>query len=134
MANKSINDVTSGLANYCDLYILPNFKENSIQRVAAGVAISLLLKNASNIAHTMCENSMVKAFGIIDENGNVDVTTLKEVIKSQIPDTGVVVDTKFCKMTFKRGDIDLMYECITGEVPVQQAPTIKSASDILGNN
>lgn len=109
----TIDKIKSGIVSYLDHELIPMIPEEGFQRVMVGTAISLMLRQYSNKLDTIKDNQIVKMMGVINDNGDVDLETLRDEIKKQMSDDGVkmalpVVGT----LTFKRGDIDKLYQYI----------------------
>lgn len=109
--------VEKGLADYLDGELMPMIPETGFQRIIAGTAISLLIKKGGSQIAALKENPAVKMMGIFDDAGNVDVETLRDELKKNMPEDGVKVEVPMLGMlTFRKGDIDKLYSYITMNV------------------
>lgn len=112
--NYSINDITNGIAKYIDSELMPTLSSNSVERLAVGVGVSLLLKQAQNNATVMLSNPMIKMLGIVDNDNKVDVDILRDEIKKQMTASGIKVDIPLIgPATFDTSDVDKLYKYIT---------------------
>lgn len=111
----SINQIEKGVASFLDAELMPNLPQNGIQKVMAGTAMSLMIKRTGNMVKEFSNNSFIKMLGIMDQEGNVDIDTLKNELKNNISDSGVVVDIPMIgTMTFRKSDVDNLYNHIIG--------------------
>lgn len=104
----TMDKVKRGLANYADAEIVSKIP-SGFKRVAVGTAISLYLKNLDKIA----DNALIKGLGIFADDGSVDVDTLAEAVKSNIPESGMktsldLMCMHIADMTLHKSDIDNM--------------------------
>ena len=104
----TMDKVKRGLANYADSEIVSKIP-SGFKRVAVGTAISLYLKNLDKIA----DNALVKGLGIFAEDGSVDIDTLADTVKANIPDSGMrtsfdLMGMHIADMTLHKSDIDNM--------------------------
>lgn len=105
--------VAKGVAKYLDAEVMSQYPENSVQKVLVGTGLALMIRKTEKFADSLKSNETVKMLDVIDENGNVDIDTLKDALKANIPETGVVYDNKFIgKMTFMKADVDKLYDYI----------------------
>lgn len=111
----TIEQIERGVASYLDEELMPNLPQNGIQKVMAGTAISLVIRKSGNIVKELTNQPFVKMLGIMDEEGSVDIDVLKDELKHNITDEGIVVDFPLIgTMTFHRSDVDSLYKHITG--------------------
>lgn len=117
----TIEQIEHGLAFYLDRELMPNLPEQGIQKVLIGMTMGLAVKKASSLILALRENPVVKMLEIIDENGNVDLETVKNEFKRNVPDSGFTLDIPMLgSMTFHRSDVDLLYKYITGSQEVNK--------------
>ena len=74
--------VINGILKYMDAEIYGTM--NAWQEMAARIAVSRLLRNSDNIKKALANNTFIKTFAIIDNDGNVDVEGLMQDIKAEI--------------------------------------------------
>jgi hypothetical protein len=109
----SISSIEQGFANYLDTELMTKLPQNGFQKVIAGTVISLTIRKSGAIISSLKDNSFVKMLEVMDEDGNVDIDTLKDEFKKQMPDAGVKVDVPYIGvMTFKKNDVDKLYDYI----------------------
>lgn len=108
-----INKIERGIASYLDAELMPQFSGNGIEKVIAGTAVSLALRKTGAIIASYKDNNIVKMLGIMDDNGNVDIDTLSDELKKNIPKEGVKVDVPMLgTMTFHKDDVDKLHDYI----------------------
>lgn len=111
----SIDQIEKGIASYLDTELMPNLPQNGIQKLIAGTAISLAIKNLGPTIMGYQDNQFVKMLHIMDNEGNVDIDTLKTELKKNMPEEGISVEVPVLgAMRFRKGDIDILYNHITG--------------------
>lgn len=109
----TIQQVRNGLAAYVDREIMPNLPVGTGKRLLVGTYLALAIKNIekSILAANGQINPLVSFLGVIDENHNVDIDSVLEELKKNIPDEGIKMDIsavgmKLGDITFHRADID----------------------------
>lgn len=108
----TIKDIEKGIAEYMDTAFMPQLKETGLQKVLIGTGASLFIKRLGTIIGELKNNKIIATLGIFDKDGNVDIDTLAEELKKNMPDEGVVVDLGMLKMTLHESDIEEAYKCI----------------------
>lgn len=109
-----MEQVAAGVAKYLDTEIMSQYQDGSVQKVLVGTGLALMIRKTEKFADALKANPLVQALDVIDEKGNVDVDALKDALKANVPDTGVVYENKLIgKMTFVKSDVDKLYEFIT---------------------
>ena len=110
-----IKKVINGLSKYIDAEVYSGM--NDLQEMAARVLIGRLLVNEDNLKETLANNGYLRTFGIIDDEGMVEVDDLVKDIKRELIKKGKVSVSipMFGKFTFKPSDVDVMYKHITGK-------------------
>lgn len=109
----NISSIQKGVASYLDNELMPKFPQNGIQKVIAGTAIALIIRNSTSQLEELLESKVVEMMGIVDDDEKIDVEMLKDEIKNHIPDSGFEVEVPmFGVMKFKKADIDRLYEHI----------------------
>lgn len=109
----SVDKIEQGVANYLDAELMPQLKGNGIEKVIVGTTASLLIRKTGTIIEGYKDNKLVKMLGIIDDNGAVDVDTLVEEVKKNIPKEGIKVEVPILgTLTFHKDDVDKLYDYI----------------------
>lgn len=106
--------VLNGILKYMDREIYSGM--NDWQEMVARIAVSRLMKNNDKLKSLLCDNTFIRTFAIIDENGNVDVDGLYSDIKEQVANKGKIeiVLPLFGTFKFAPSDVDKLYSTITG--------------------
>lgn len=106
----TIKQIETGVAAYLDNELMPMLGENGIQKVLIGAGISMLLHKNMNKIETLQSNPIVSAMGVFDQDGNVDVDTIKTEVSNQMPEEGVKVDIPMVgTLTLKTDDINKLH-------------------------
>lgn len=81
---------------------------NDLQEVVARMAVSRVVNNRAAIKKTLVENPIIRTFGVIDEDGFVDIDTLASELKEQINEKGKLPISipLIGKFTFVPEDVD----------------------------
>lgn len=109
----SVDKIERGVANYVDKELMPQFQGGGLEKVIVGTAVSLMIRKSGSIISGYKDNKFVQMLEIMDEKGNVDVNTLAEEIKKNVPKEGFVVDIPMIgTLTFHKEDIDKLHKCI----------------------
>lgn len=106
--------VLNGILKYMDREVYTGM--NDWQEMAARIAVSRMMRNSENFKTSLCNNTFVRTFAIIDENGNVDVDGLYSDLKEQVTNKGKIEITLplFGTFRFTVSDVDKLYSAITG--------------------
>lgn len=109
----TVNQIEKGLASYVDTELASLLPDNTIQKVIAGTAISLMIRKSGSSIETLRQNQFVQMMDIFDEDGKIDIDTLAEELKKNIPQKGVKVELPMLgTLTIKAEDIDKLHEHI----------------------
>lgn len=109
-----IQTIQKGVAAYLDNEFMPNLPTNGFERVLAGTAIGLAIRKSGAIIESYKDNPAVKMLELMDAEGNIDVATLAEELKKNIPNDGVKVDLPIIGgMVFHKADVDKLQEYIS---------------------
>ena len=113
--NYEFEKVLNGIAKYINNEIFPGM--NQLQQFAARVALGRILNNEKNIKNMIVNNGFIKTFGIVDEEGMIELESLMHDVKREIArQEKITFDVPmFGKMTFSPTDVDAVYYTITGE-------------------
>lgn len=107
--------VIEGISKYIDKEIYS--KMNDLQEFAARVLIGRFFSNEENVKQSLINNGFIRTFGIIDNNGMIDVNMLFDDIKREIARKGKITITlpMFGVFTFTPEDVDEIHHYITEE-------------------
>lgn len=113
--NYEFEKVINGIAKYINNEIYPGM--NQLQEFAARVVVGRILNNEKNIKNMILNNGFIKTFGIVDEEGLIELESLMHDIKREIARQEKITFEvpMFGKMTFGPADVDALYYTITGE-------------------
>ncbi|MDE6132837.1 MAG: hypothetical protein K2G04_05630 [Oscillospiraceae bacterium] len=106
--------VIDGAAKFMDKEIYSGM--NDWQEVLARVTVGQIFENRAALKESFINNGLIRTFGIIDENGDVEIDRLASSLKTEIQrkEKLTVSIPMFGKMTFHPSDVDSLYEMITG--------------------
>jgi hypothetical protein len=114
-----MNQIERGFARYIDSEILPSINQGGLTRIAIGTAAGVLVQRAGRAVEAYVGNPAFRALGLTDEAHNVDIDILVSEFRKNIPDEGSKVripnpltGTDIVAMTFKREDVDRLYQFI----------------------
>ena len=98
--------VLDGVAKFMDKEIYP--KMNDWQEVLVRIAEGRIFENRELVKNALVNNGIVRTFGVIDEDGYVDIEGLAADLKKEIQKkTKMKIDIPlFGSMTFLPGDVD----------------------------
>ena len=87
---------------------------NDIQELVARLFVGRVVEKADDIKRALVENSIVRAFGIVDAEGDVDIDLLMHDIKREVEKKGKVSISipMFGKLTFSPSDIDVIHRFV----------------------
>lgn len=109
----NVGQIERGVASYIDKEIMPKLPENSMERVALGFASARIIKRYSQKLIALKDTETDKLIGIFDNDGNIDIDSMKNDLKNQFPDAGVTKEVPVIGlMRFKKEDIDRLYDYI----------------------
>ena len=106
--------VLEGIVKYIDREIFPQPNMNEWQEVLARIAVSRIYGNREALKTKLINNSFIRTFGVIDDEGMVDIDSLAEDLKKQIEEKGklTVSIPVLGKLTFKASDVDVLRNTI----------------------
>lgn len=107
-----IAHVRDGFIGFANERVLPHLPQT--QQFMAGMLIGLAGSRADVLLNELSGNGTVRALGIIQENGEVDVERLYATAKDQIHRTGYVELTipMIGALRFNEADLDALYQHI----------------------
>lgn len=119
----TFESVERGITQYLDQELKAQYPEDSIQRLAIGVAMALLLKPKMQEAKAMLESDLMKSSGVVDKDGMIDADLLRDTIKSEMTESGIRFDSMFSNsdvinkflgvIVLHKDDIDTIYKYMT---------------------
>ena len=111
----SFEKVINGLLTYIDSEIYGGM--NDVQELVARLALARIINNQGSIKTYLMNNGMIRTFGIIDDEGMVDIENLARDLKNEISrkEKLTISIPMFGKMTFKPNDVNVLFKTITGQ-------------------
>lgn len=110
--NYSFEKVVDGIAKYLDRNLYHNM--NDIQELIARVALGRVIDRSEDIKDALIKNGILKTFGIINSEGEIDVEGLANDLKNQMQHKGGIELSipLFGKIKFVPEDIDDIHRFI----------------------
>lgn len=110
----SFDQVINGITKYIDREIYSGM--NDLQEIVARIAIGRVIENRENIKNALINNGVIRTFGIIDQDGMVDIENLSKELQREIERKGKLTISvpMFGKLTFTPEDVDVIKQYITG--------------------
>lgn len=104
--------VLDGAVRFINENVIPGM--NDWQEIAARIAIGRLYENQQSVLTFLQNNGIVRAFGVINSDGDVDIDRLCTDLKREIQKKKKiqVAITGFGKMSFDASDVDKLYNYI----------------------
>lgn len=104
--------VLDGMARFLDKEIYSGM--NDWQEILARITVGRVFENREAVKAAFVNNGIIRTFGIVDENGNVDIERLASDLKTQIQrkEKLEVSIPLFGKITFHPEDVDDLYNMI----------------------
>jgi hypothetical protein len=104
--------VLDGAVRFINENVIPGM--NDWQEIAARIAIGRLYENQQSVLTFLQNNGIVRAFGVIDSDGDVDIDRLCADLKREIQKKKKiqVAIPGFGKMSFDASDVDKLYNYI----------------------
>lgn len=105
--------VLDGIAKYIDREVIA-VGMNEWQELLARVAVGRIFNNREQLKARLINSGWIRTFGVIDEDGMVDIDGLAEDLKKQIEQKGKISVSipVFGKLTFKASDVDVLQRMI----------------------
>lgn len=102
----TLEKVLDGAVRFINEEIVPGMSD--WQEVAARIAIGRIYENQSGVMQMLSQNGIVRAFGIVDADGNIDIERLgadlrREINKKEKMQLSVPC---FGKFSFTAADVD----------------------------
>jgi hypothetical protein len=124
-----------GLSKFIDETILSHYPSNSMKRILMAGAVSLYLKQNENIVDTLASNPLFTGLGVVGTEGNINIESLRDALKSEIKKAG------FMRLTipfvgdidFTPEDVDTLYKFISEADSSNSSPLISSTQTPLLN-
>jgi hypothetical protein len=107
----TIEQIKRGLATFVNKEMLAKMQIGSFQRVMIGTGIGLALSNLDKTLRL--DNPVVSMFGIVNEDGTVNVDAVASELKKNIPDEGMrfdidILGIKLGSLLFHKNDVELL--------------------------
>lgn len=104
--------IRDGIVQYATERVLP--KMSPARQFIAGTALGLVAARADALMHMLTENELVKASGLVTENGMVDLETVYEAAMMQMRKQRTLpVDIPMMgRWTFDEEDLSELYRTI----------------------
>ena len=112
MMTADFDTVIDGIAKYIDTYICKNL--NDWQDIMVHMIVGRIYDNNFAIKKALIDNGFIRAFCVIDGDGNVDVERLLNELKAEIErKQKVSISVPLIgTMTFKPADVDTLKNII----------------------
>lgn len=124
MIHKS--SLIPGISKFIDQNILVHYPATSMKRILMAGAVSLYLKQTEGAVDSLIGNPLLKATGVIHEDGMIDIDSVRDVLKSEINKAGfmrlsipIVGD-----IDFTPEDVDALYRFVTECDAQSNAPVV----------
>lgn len=115
MAN--MKSVEKGLGNFIEHEIMGKMPNGSWQKLVAGTAVALGIKNLENTLMSYKEHPFIKMLGLWDEYGDIDIDRVGDALKANLKDSGMKIEFPLIGyVTFHEDDVDTLKHYIRGEV------------------
>lgn len=107
--------VLDGAAKFLDKEVYPDM--NDWQQIIARMFVGRIFNSREAIKAAVVNNGFIRTFGIVDENGDVDIESLAIDLKNEIQRKEKLTFTipLYGNLTFRPSDVDSLYEMITGK-------------------
>ena len=104
--------IRDGVVDYANERIIPKLTPG--KQFVAGTVIGLVAAKADTLARMLAENELVKASGLVAENGMVDLDTLYDAALTQVRKQRTLpIDIPMIgRMTFDESDLADLYRTI----------------------
>ena len=107
----SLEQIQNGIADYIDTEIVA--KMSGWQKWAVGTAAAVILQRVPEIVEQAQNNPLIKAMGVVDSDGMVDLDILHKELKAQAH-TGPITTSipMIGPIKFSEEDVDKLYTLI----------------------
>ena len=86
MVHKS--NIIPGLSKFIDSSVLSHYPPTSLKRIAAAGAIAIYLNRNMDLVDKLLQHPMLAAMNLVNDQGMVDIETLRDVYKIEINKAG----------------------------------------------
>lgn len=106
----STDRVMNGLVQFLDNELIPKLPPKGWQRPVCGTVIAMAHKHIHNLIDEYKTNPMLVGIGIFNEEGMVDIETLKAEFSRQLGAEGMTIQFPLIGgITFHQSDVDKLY-------------------------
>lgn len=135
MVHKS--SLLPGISKFIDENVLAHYAPTSIKRIILAGAVSLYLKQNEGVIDNLINNPLIKDFGIVQDNGMINIELLRDTLKAEIDKAGFmrVSVPMVGDIDFTTDDVDALYKFVVEantktntSTPAVQTPQIASLS------
>lgn len=107
----TIDQIKRGAARYLDEEFTTRL--NGWRRWAVGAGGAMMLENLDTTLLTLRENPAVRALGVLDEAGNVDIDRVYTHVRNEAQKGAVTFTAPVIgPVTLNAGDVEKLYTCI----------------------
>lgn len=111
--NYTKEQVVGGIIDYIDNEIINQMATPA--KVIISTGIGLAKRNIENTIGELSSNQVIKALGIIDDNGLIDIDTLSEELRTSMSKVGqmtISLPFNMGQVTLVPGDVDTLVKYI----------------------
>lgn len=106
----STDKVMEGLVCFLDNELMPKLPVKGWQRPVCGTVIAMAHNHIRNLLDQYKTNPMLVGIGIFDENGMVDIDTVKQEFSKQLNAEGMTIEFPLIGgITFHQADVDKLH-------------------------
>lgn len=134
MVHKS--SLIPGISRFIDENVLAHYPATSMKRIIMAGAVSLYLKQNEGIVDTLTSNPLFTGFGVIQDNGMINIDLIRDTLKTEISKAGFMRLTipMVGDIDFTTDDVDALYRFIV-EANTQAigSPTTTAQTPVINN-
>lgn len=102
--------VMAGLVSFLDNELIPKLPAKGWQRPVCGTVIAMAHKHMHKLIDQYKTNPMLVGIGLFDEDGMVDIETVKTEFSKQLGAEGMTIEFPLIGgITFHQTDVDKLY-------------------------
>ncbi|MCM1023748.1 MAG: hypothetical protein NC395_06780 [Prevotella sp.] len=124
--------VLDGTAKFINKEIYPGM--NDWQEILARITVGRIFENREAVKSAIVNNGIIRTFGIVDGNGDVDIERLMSDLKTEIQrkEKLEIKVPLFGKLTFYPSDADELYNMITDKKLITEE--IENEADYIADD